>query len=75
MTHKIVSQKIQSVLCPLLASVLVNYQNILKNTCKNRCYNPHKHWISGGVGRKESRPIQGIDTHMFFCTHITEHTP
>ena len=59
---EIVLKKIQFTSCPLLPMFLANYQNILKNTCRNE---PGKRLIKPvpeRQGRNEHRPTKGIDT-------------
>ena len=59
---KNVLKKVQSAFCPLLALFQVNYQNILKNTCRNEPGKRLNKPVPERQGRNEYRPIKGIDT-------------
>ena len=59
---EIVLEKIQFVFCPLLPPIWDNYQNILKNTCRNEPGKWLKQLVPGGQGRNEDCPTEGIDT-------------
>ena len=59
---KNVLKKVQSAFCPLLAPFQVNYQNILKNTCRNEPGKRLNKPVPERQGRNEYRPIKGIDT-------------
>ena len=59
---KNVLKKVQSAFCPLLALFQANYQNILKNTCRNEPGKQLNKPVPGRQGRNEHRPIKGIDT-------------
>ena len=61
---KNVLKKVQSAFCPLLALFQVNYQNILKNTCKNEPGKRLNKPVPERQGRNENRPIKGIDTDV-----------
>ena len=63
---KNVLKKVQSAFCPLLALFQVNYQNILKNTCRNEPGKRLNKPVPERQGRNENRPIKGIDTFEFF---------
>ena len=73
---EIVLKKIQFTSCPLLPLLLANYQNILKNTCKNEPGKRLNKPVPERQGRNEYRPIEGIDTNvlsyyvMFPCTIV-----
>ena len=59
---KNILKKVQSAFCPLLAPFQVNYQNILKNTCRNEPAKRLNKPVPERQGRNENRPIKGIDT-------------
>ena len=61
---KNVLRKVQSAFCPLLALFQVNYQNILKNTCRNEPGKRLNKPVPERQGRNEYRPIKGIDTGL-----------
>ena len=61
---KNVLKKVHSAFCPLLALFQANYQNILKNTCRNEPGKQLNKPVPGRQGRNEHRPIKGIDTTL-----------
>ena len=44
-----------------------NLQKILLITCKNSSRKPLKSRVPRGYRRNESKPVEGIDTSIFFC--------
>ena len=63
---KNVLKKVHSAFCPLLALFQANYQNILKNTCRNEPGKRLNKPVPERQGRNEYRPIEGIDTNVQF---------
>ena len=59
---KNVLKKVQSAFCPLLALFQVNYQNILKNTCRNEPGKRLNKPVPERQGRNGICPTEGIDT-------------
>jgi len=55
-------RKVQFAFCPLLTPMWTDYQNILKNTCRNEPGKWLKQLVSGRKGRNEDCPTEGIDT-------------
>ena len=78
---KNVLKKVHSAFCPLLALFQANYQNILKNTCRNEPGKRLNKPVPERQGRNEYRPIEGIDTllvHMIIkkmCHCRNEYRP
>ena len=64
---KNVLKKVQSAFCPLLALFQVNYQNILKNTCRNKPGKRLNKPVPEGQGRNRICPTKGIDTAFCCC--------
>ena len=62
---KNVLKKVQSAFCPLLALFQVNYQNILKNACRNKPGKRLNKPVPEGQGRNRICPTKGIDTEIF----------
>ena len=58
------TQKVQFAFCPHLPPIWDNYQNILKNTCRNEPGKWLKQLVPEGQGRNEDCPIEGIDTRF-----------
>ena len=65
---KNVLRKVQSAFCPLLALFQVNYQNILKNTCRNKPAKRLNKPVPERQGRNRICPTKGIDTFPEHCS-------